>query len=203
VKVPTNLAASVRQRLLNLARARGEELQLVLSRYGVERLLYRLGRVPAGERFVLKGAVLFTLWEGAPHRPTRDVDFLGWGDPSPGAVADLFRAVCGAEVEPDGLAFSAESVAAESIRDRQEYGGVRLTMVAMLGSARVPLQVDVGFGDAVTPAPEVATFPTLLPDFPAPRVARARVRACARTPRRRSWRRSSRRWRRSGSRTRA
>lgn len=169
-KQPTNLAASVRQRLLNIAKARGEELQLVLTRYGVERLLYRLGRVPAGERFVLKGAVLFTLWEGAPHRPTRDVDFLGWGDPSPDAVANFFRAVCDAEVEADGLTFLAESVEAEPIRDRQEYGGVRLTMLATLGGARVPLQADVGFGDAVTPAPEMATFPTLLPDFPAPRV---------------------------------
>ncbi|NUP56559.1 MAG: nucleotidyl transferase AbiEii/AbiGii toxin family protein [Gemmatimonadaceae bacterium] len=168
-KQPSDLAASVRQRLLNLAKARGEELQLVLTRYGIERLLYRLGRTPASEQFVLKGAVLFYVWEGEPHRPTRDVDFLGYGDSSPEAVAGVFRAVCEADVEPDGLTFLAESVAAESIRDAQEYGGARLTLLAMLGNARIPLQVDVGFGDTVIPPAAVADFPTLL-DFPAPRV---------------------------------
>lgn len=141
----------------------------MLTRYGVERLLYRLGRTPASEHFVLKGAVLFYVWEGHPRRPTRDVDFLGYGDASPDAVAGVFRAVCEADVEPDGLTFLADSVAAESIRDAQEYGGVRLTLLAMLGNASIPLQVDVGFGDAVTPAAEIADFPTLL-DFPAPRV---------------------------------
>lgn len=166
-KQPTDLAASVRQRLLNLSRLRGEELQLVLTRYGVERLLYRMGRVSVGERFVLKGAVLFTLWDGAPHRPTRDVDFLGIGDPSLDALTAAFREICEAEVEPDGLLFRSDIVRAEPIRDRQEYGGARVTLVAMLGAARIPIQVDVGFGDAVTPAPEHASFPTLL-DFPAP-----------------------------------
>lgn len=166
---PTNLAASVRQRLLNLARARGEELQLVLTRYGVERLLYRLGRTSAGDRFVLKGAVLFYLWDGAPHRPTRDVDFLAYGDVSHAAMLVAFRAICSADVEPDGLTFLADSIRVEPIRDRQEYGGIRVTLVAMLGTARIPLQIDIGVGDAVTPDPQMATFPTLL-DFPAPRV---------------------------------
>lgn len=164
---PANLAASVRQRLSTLSRARGEEMQLVLTRYGIERLLYRMSRAHADDRFVLKGAMLFALWEGAPHRPTRDVDFLGTGDPSPDAMRAAFREICGTDVEPDGLSFRAESVRAEPIRDRQEYGGVRVTLVATLGTARIPLQIDVGFGDAVTPSPERATFPTLL-DFPAP-----------------------------------
>lgn len=99
----------------------------------------------------------------------RDVDFLGYGEASPEAVAAAFRSICKAEVEPDGLEFLASSVAAEPIRDRQEYGGVRVSLLAMLGKARIPLLVDVGFGDAVTPAPEVMSFPTLL-DFPAPSV---------------------------------
>ncbi len=166
---PTDLAASVRQRLLNLARARGEELQLVLTRYGIERLLYRLGRTSAGERFVLKGAVLFYLWDGAPHRPTRDVDFLASGDVSDDGIVAAFRAVCSVEVEPDGVAFLADSIRVDPIRDRQEYGGTRVTLVAILGTARIPLQIDIGVGDAVTPEPQLATFPTLL-DFPAPRV---------------------------------
>lgn len=168
-KPPTNLAASVRQRLGNVAHERGQELQLVLTRYGVERLLYRLGHVPEGRRFVLKGAVLFYLWEGDVPRPTQDVDFLGSGDASPGAVAQLFRDVCGAAVEPDGLAFLTESVDAVPIRGRNEYGGVRVRLIALLGKARIPLQIDVAFGDAVTPRARLATFPTLL-DFPAPRV---------------------------------
>ena len=168
-KPPTDLAASVRERLRQLAGGRGLELQLVLTRYGVERLLYRLSRTPAGERFILKGAALFYIWEGEIPRPTRDVDFLGYGDTSPKAVAAVFREVCGATVEPDGLSFMSSSVRAAQIRDRQEYGGVRVRLTAMLGRARVPLQIDVGFGDAVTPRAEVATFPALL-DFPAPRV---------------------------------
>jgi len=168
-KPPTDLAASVRERLRQLAEGRGQELQLVLTRYGVERLLYRLSRIPAAERFILKGAVLFYIWEGEIPRPTRDVDFLGYGDASPTAVAAVFRDVCGATVEPDGLSFMSSTVRAAQIRDRQEYGGVRVSLTAMLGRARVPLQIDVGFGDAVTPRAEVTTFPALL-DFPAPRV---------------------------------
>ena len=168
-KPPTDLAASVRERLRQLAGGRGQELQLVLTRYGVERLLYRLSRTPAGERFILKGAVLFYIWEGEIPRPTRDVDFLGYGDASPTAVAAVFREVCRATVEPDGLSFMSSSVRAAQIRDRQEYGGVRVKVTAMLARARIPLQVDVGFGDAVSPRAELVTFPALL-DFPAPRV---------------------------------
>ena len=164
-----NLAASVHQRLLTIARERRDELQSVLARYGVERLLYRLGESPAQERFVLKGAVLFTLWDGSPHRPTRDVDFLAYGDSSPDAVAGAFRELCTADVEPDGLTFLADTVKAEPIRDRQEYGGVRVTLLVTLGAARIPMQIDVGFGDAVTPPATISAFPTLL-DFPAPRV---------------------------------
>jgi hypothetical protein len=119
---------------------------------------------------VLKGAMLFVVWDGTPHRPTRDVDFLGSGESTPDAVADAFRAACAVDAEPDGLTFDPLAVRAEPIRDRQEYGGVRVTLAALLGTARIPLQVDVGFGDAVTPAPAWATFPPLLPDLPAPRV---------------------------------
>lgn len=168
-KQPTNLAASVRQRLYNLAKAGEEELQVVLTRYGVERLLYRLSRTAGGERFVLKGAVLFYIWEGAPHRPTRDVDFSASGEPSTENIASAFRAICDAEVEPDGLTFLVDSVTSVEIRDRQEYGGVRVTLTALLGTARIPIQIDVGFGDVITPGPRREFIPTLL-DFPAPRI---------------------------------
>lgn len=167
---PTDLAASVRQRLLNIAKAHHEEFQRLLTRYGVERLLYRLTHTPAGELFVLKGAMLYVVWEGAPHRPTRDVDFLGVGDSTPEGVAEVFRAACHIDVPLDGLTFDPDTVRAEPIRDQQEYGGVRVTLSAKIGTAQIPLQVDVGFGDAVTPAPDWATFPALLPDIPAPRI---------------------------------
>lgn len=168
-RAPTNLAASVREKLRQVAVARGQELQLILTRYGVERLLYRLSQLPAGGRFVLKGAALFYLWDGEIPRPTQDVDLLGFGDSAPEAVARLFREMCNATVDADGLTFSPSSVTAARMRGRQEYGGVRVKLTAMLGNARIPLQVDVGFGDAVTPEPRMTTFPPLL-SFPAPRV---------------------------------
>jgi hypothetical protein len=127
---PVDHTASIRQRLLNIARAEHTELQRVLTRFGVERLLYRLGQSAASERLVLKGAVLFALWDRVLHRSTRDVDFLGSADPSAKAVTDLLRTICSTPVEPDGLAFVADSMAAEPIRDRQEYGGVRVKLVA-------------------------------------------------------------------------
>jgi predicted nucleotidyltransferase component of viral defense system len=148
----------------------GDEFQLMLTRFGVERLLYRLMQTPHGEGFVLKGAVLFTLWQGAPHRPTRDVDLLGRGDNAPASLASIFRDACAVAVESDGLVFDPESVVAVANREDLRYPGVRITLMARLGTARIPLQVDVGFGDAITPDPGVETLPTLLP-FPAARMA--------------------------------
>lgn len=162
-------AASVKQRLLNLSRQRGEEFNLLLVRYGIERLLYRLGRSEHAAAFVLKGAMLFRLWTAAPHRPTRDVDFLGRGTPDLDRLRRAFRAVCATAVEDDGLEFLSESVTAERIKDDAEYEGVRVTLDAGLGSARIRLQIDAGFGDAIVPPPEPADFPVLL-DQPAPRL---------------------------------
>jgi predicted nucleotidyltransferase component of viral defense system len=168
-KSPSDLAASVRHRLRNLARTRNEDPQLILIRYGIERLLYRLSRSDVRDQFVLKGAILFQLWESPLQRPTRDVDFLVYGDSALDSVAAAFREICQMEVEPDGLVFHSDTITAEPIREAQEYDGVRVRMRATLGTARIPIQVDLGFGDAVTPAPEISTFPTLL-DFPAPQV---------------------------------
>jgi hypothetical protein len=164
-----DLAASIHARLLNLARERGEEHQRVLDRYALERFLYRLSITPEGKDFVLKGALLFLLWAEALPRPTRDADLLGFGDPDPERLAELFQRVCGQPVDDDGLVFEADSVKAVPIREGRAYRGVRLRFRAFLGNARVHLQVDVGFGDAVVPEPEVAQYPTLLP-FPAPRL---------------------------------
>lgn len=163
-----NLAASMRQRLLDLARREGLEFQRVLVRFGTERFLHRLERSPHRDAFVLKGAILFTVWRGAPHRATRDADFLGFGDATPDRVAAVFREIIEvAPAEPDGLLFDPASVRTAPIREEAEYGGIRVKLTARLDSAEIPLQFDVGFGDAVVPPPEIVTLPVLL-SLPAP-----------------------------------
>ena len=179
---PHDIAASVRQRLLNLARERQDDFQTFLNRYGTERLLYRLSRSTHAEYFILKGATLLSVWMSVPYRPTRDLDLLGRGDDSPVRVEAIFREICDTPVAPDGLAFHADSVTGAEIREDAVYGGVRIKLTAMLAGARIPLQVDIGFGDAVTPAAPEIEFPTLL-DFP--------PRDCKSIRVKRSWRRSS------------
>ncbi len=166
-KKPTNLAASVRQRLTELARKQGEDFQLVLTRYVIERLLYRLSRSEYGGEFVLKGAMLFRLWADQPHRPTRDLDLLSKGENSPARLAHVFQDVCRLIVEDDGLTFDPGGVTAEQIKEDQEYEGVRVHCEARLGHAQIDLQIDVGFGDAVTPRAVEVPYPTILA-FPAP-----------------------------------
>lgn len=166
-KSVTNLAASVRQRLLNLSRQRQEDFNLVLLMYAIERLLYRLAQSPFAQQFVLKGAVLFAVWTGRLHRPTRDLDMLGYGDDSAQALKHIFQAICQTNVTPDGLEFDPNSIQVAEIREGQEYSGQRILVSATLGTARTTVQIDVGFGDAVTPAANLMVFPTLL-SFPAP-----------------------------------
>ena len=161
----SNRAASVRARLKQHADAANEDFNLVLTRYGIERLLYRLATSEHATQFVLKGALLFALWYGQAHRPTRDADLLGFGPDDPQALADVFRALCAMQVD-DGIRFDAASVQVGTIRKEARYGGARVDLRATLDGARIALQVDVGFGDAVTPAPQAATYPGLLPDVP-------------------------------------
>ena len=141
----------------------------MLVRYGIERLLYRLGRSPHAGSFLLKGAMLFAVWGENTPRPTRDVDLLGFGPADEAEVKAKFVELCTFAVEPDGLEFRADSVMVEPIREEASYPGLRVTLNAYLGNVRIPLQVDIGYGDAVTPAPAEVDFPPLL-DFPAPRV---------------------------------
>jgi hypothetical protein len=154
-----NTAASVRDRLLALARERGEDFQLLLTQYGLERLLYRLSQSNYRERFILKGAMLFILWSDQPHRPTRDVDFLGFGDSSEPGLQKIFRELCNLPVDDDGLTLMADSVQVEVI---PEYGGIRVRLFGDLAGARVTIQADIGFGDAVTPEAMEIKYPTLL-----------------------------------------
>jgi hypothetical protein len=163
---PKDIGASVRARLLRLARERGEDFQLVLTRYANERLLFRLASSRHGPRFVLKGAALFTLWTGKPHRATRDLDLLGFGDPGVDHVREVFAEMLALDVADDGVRYDLGSLAVGLIREEQEYGGVRVELVARITNAQVRLQVDVGFGDAITPEASVVEFPPLL-DFPA------------------------------------
>ena len=157
-----NLPASIRHRLLNLSRARGEDFNLTLTRYGTERLLYRLSQSERADHFVLKGALRLSLWAGTLQRPTRDLDLLGYGDSSQEALTQLFRDICVADVPADGLTFHPDSVGVTEIRENQEYGGQRVQMTATLGNARINLQVDIGFGDVITPATDEVEYPSLL-----------------------------------------
>jgi len=157
-----NIAASVRQRLLNLRETQGEDYNVLLTQYAIERFLYRLSKSELDDRFVLKGAMLFRVWSGTLHRPTRDLDLLGGGDPTPNAVVDSIRQILAAPVENDGLMFDPTSIEAREIREEQEYGGIRVKLIALLGNARIPMQIDVGFGDAITPEAQVQMYPTLL-----------------------------------------
>lgn len=166
---PRNLPASVRQRLLNLARERREDFNYLLVKYANERLLYRLAQSAYRDQFVLKGATLFETWSEKPHRATRDVDLLGFGSSDIARLQGIFEEICALDVEPDGIWMLMETVRAEEIRGQQEYGGVRVHVSAELDGARISVQVDIGFGDAVTPGITEADFPTLL-DFPAPRL---------------------------------
>ena len=157
-----NLAASIHTRLARRRAITGEDFNVLLVRFTLERLLYRLSRSQYREQFILKGAMLFALWEPALHRVTRDLDLLGFGHPTPERLADIFRELCRLEVEADGADFDARSVVGEDIRAQDEYAGIRVKLRASIGNAVMPLQVDVGFGDALTVAPVEITFPVML-----------------------------------------
>lgn len=157
-----NRAASMFARLRALARDRNVDMQFVLRRYAIERLLARLEASPHRERFILKGAMLFTVWLDDPFRPTQDLDLLGQGDPAIDAVKSAFADVCRIPIEMDGLTFNVGALRAEAIREDQAYGGVRVRTAAMLGRTRIPVQIDVGFGDVVTPQAQDLEFPPLL-----------------------------------------
>lgn len=165
---PRNLGASAYQRLLNRYGGSAEPFELVLVRYAIERLLYRLSVSKYADRFVLKGALLFHVWGYENPRPTRDADLLGAGMNDPQHLLGVFREICGLPAE-DGTLYELDGIRAEAIAEDKVYVGVRVSLWARLHNARIPVQVDIGFGDAITPNPEAVLYPTLL-DFPAPRL---------------------------------
>ena len=164
-----NTGHSVFQRLLNHARNRGEDFNFVLSRFGVERFLYRLSVSPHAGEFILKGASLFLVWKGQSYRVTKDADFLGFGSADTDRISAVFKEICRIPCKEDGMMFMPDTVRAIPIREEQEYDGIRVTLTGMLHQARIPLQVDIGFGDVVRPAPERIDYPTFL-DIPAPQL---------------------------------
>jgi predicted nucleotidyltransferase component of viral defense system len=164
------LARSVQVRLARHARTIGVDPNLVLTRYAVERFLYRLSRSAHAERFVLKGALLLLVWLGETLRPTRDTDLLGFGDLSDEVLVAMFREVCAVEVEPDAADFLPDTLGVAPIREDDAYGGRRVTLQARVGAARLTVQLDIGIGDAVTPGPQWLEYPSLLEDLPRPRL---------------------------------
>lgn len=159
-----NVVASIQDRLKNFSRSEGGELNLVLENFAIARLFARLSESPYRDQFILKGAQLFVLWADRLHRSTRDADFLSFGSPEPAVLESIFNEVCSIETIPaDGLSWL--SGKAMPIREDNLYGGVRLKLIARLGNIRIPVQVDVGFGDAITPDAWIAEWPSVL-DFP-------------------------------------
>jgi predicted nucleotidyltransferase component of viral defense system len=166
---PRNLAASVRQRLFNLAQERREDFGLVLTKYGLERFLYRLAQSQYRDQFILKGALLFELWTHHPYRPTRDLDLEGQGANSIARIKRLFTEIMHQSVEDDGLVFDPKSLRVARIKEEQEYEGLRVNLLARLERARIHMQVDIGFGDVIVPPPKEIQYPTIL-NFPSPRI---------------------------------
>ena len=164
-----NVAASVRARLLSHARETRQDFNLVLTRYAIERLLYRISISKHADQFLLKGALLFDLWFDIPHRPTRDADFLGFGSAELPRIEAVFKEICAIETL-DGVTFQPDTVRAAEIRKEANYAGVRVMLLGVIDGARCQIQIDIGFGDAVTPGPEDVEYPVMLTEFAAPRL---------------------------------
>lgn len=165
----SNTAASIRARLLIKAKADGQDFSLVLTRYGLERLLYRLSISSNKDNFLLKGALLFDLWFDVPLRPTRDIDLLGFGTAEEPLVLAAFEEICRVNCD-DGIKFDLNSLQSSEIRKDANYSGLRISLIGHLDGARCPIQVDIGYGDAVTPAPEFADYPVMLANLPVPKL---------------------------------
>ncbi|SFI62546.1 nucleotidyl transferase AbiEii/AbiGii toxin family protein [Bradyrhizobium sp. Gha] len=165
-KIVKDPAASIRAKLLAHAKLHRDDFGRVLTRYAIERLLFRLGQTDAAERYVLKDAMLFVTRPKHVFRPTGDLDLLGQGDPDPAALAELFTRICQVDVPDDGIVFDPATLKAEPLREADKYQGARLSLKACLAGAIIPVLVDIGFGDHVYPPPKRENFPSLLPGLP-------------------------------------
>lgn len=164
-----NISESVRTRLKNIAVKEGSDFNAVLTRYGLERLLYRIGESEYANQFLLKGALLFNLWYDMPHRPTKDIDLLGFGDNDLAYIKQTFGKICSIFAD-DGINFLSESLTVDTIKKDGDYTGARVELFGELAKAKIKIQIDIGYGDAVTPGPIEAHYPVLLNDIPAPKL---------------------------------
>ena len=164
---PTDIAASVHQRLLNKAKESSRPFNEILQHFAIERFIYRLSKSPHANRFVLKGALMFSAWTGSMSRPTMDIDFLGKIENSIDSVVAVFKDACETEVENDGIVFHKDAVTATRITEDADYKGVRILLRGNLSSMRLFIQIDIGFGDVIIPKPHRVKYPVLL-DFPPP-----------------------------------
>ncbi len=163
----SNLAESIRARLLNLSKSEGSDFSALLTRYALERFLYRIGQSEYVNCFLLKGALLFALWYEMPHRPTKDIDLLGFGQSDLRTMKQIFQEIASIPCE-DGICFDSTSITLDEIRKNTGYTGARIILSGELSKARCKIQIDIGFGDAVTPEPIEVTYPVLINDLPAP-----------------------------------
>lgn len=164
-----DISASIRARLKNIAKKEKTDFIAVLTRYGLERLLYRIGQSEYASQYLLKGALLFNLWYDMPHRPTKDIDLLGFGNNELDYLTSVFKKICLIDCE-DGIVFNGDSVTADTIKKDDGYTGARVELFAKLSNAKIKIQVDIGFGDAVTPGPIESSYPVLIKDLPQPKI---------------------------------
>lgn len=168
-KVITNIQSSVRDRLRNKAKKANHSFAEILQFYGMERFLYRFSRSKYVDKFVLKGALLFTVWQVPERRTTLDIDFLAHYDNQIENIENVVKDVCDVAVDPDGLVFDANTVQGRKIKEDTDYEGVRVKFVGFLERSQIPMQIDVGFGDTIYPPPRKINYPVIL-DFPSPRL---------------------------------
>ena len=162
-----NLSSSVKARLQNKAKETNRSFSEILQYYGMERFLYRFSRSKYADKFILKGALMFTVWQVPERRTTLDIDFLAYYDNQIASIEKVIKDVCGIKVEPDGLVFDLQTVKGQTIKEDADYEGVRVKFIGFLERSRIPMQIDVGFGDIIYPRPEVIDYPVIL-DFPMP-----------------------------------
>ena len=164
-----DISASIRAQLKKIAKEEPTDFNTLLTRYGLERLLYRIGQSKYASQYLLKGALLFNLWYDMPHRPTKDIDLLGFGNNELDYVTSVFKEICLISAD-DGIVFDDRSISATPIKKEDGYKGARIELFAELSRAQIKIQVDIGFGDVVTPGPVDANYPVLLNDLPSPKI---------------------------------
>jgi hypothetical protein len=162
-----NIAASVRQRLLNKSKSDARPFQELIQYYAMERFLYRLAQSQHASRFILKGALLLQIWQTSEIRSTMDIDLLGRTNNDVSLLISNITDILSVDIDPDGLSFFPENITAERITEDAEYKGIRIWFPAKIDTMKLNMQIDIGFGDIIYPGPEKLELPAML-EFPAP-----------------------------------